>query len=239
MGDPRVPAGLGGKREHLVVVAPFFLDRREVTVADFRPTGLARKDSQGRLLDPYDGRSDPLSYCVYSDAPGAREALPLNCVSFELARAYCKKRGGDLPTEAQFEVAASARGTRLWPWGDDDARCEDAVASRGGPCGPDGGLDPSFPEPAGTGRLDRAGDIVDLGANLSEWTLDHFQLDDEPCWAPALLVDPVCGVPGRLADARSAKGGHFQSTPVEYAQIRREKSASNEEVGFRCAYPAR
>lgn len=255
MGDPRVTVdreSIGGAKEHLVVLAPYFLDAHEVTVGEMRASGLVARDSRGRVIDPVDDWDDDLGgTCIYTSEPGAYEGHPVTCVSWTLASKLCEARGGTLPTEAQLEYVASRRGTQLAPWGDRDPSCREAVVARGGP--PDGAAcdarDPltlgsrRLPSRAGTGTLDRvampAGEIVDLGANVREWTRDAFARDDEPCWRDALLRDPVCLDPARKE--RSTKGGDFAGVPVDYAQARRANDASFqlETVGFRCAYPGK
>lgn len=230
MGDPRVSvtdAAVAGAKEHLVVLSPYFLDEHEVTVAALRASGLAWIDSRGRGLDPVDDlRDDVGGRCDYSVASGPWDERPVDCVSWQLAQAYCRSKGGDLPTEAQLERVATARGTSLAPWGDRDPPCEEAAVSRGvskeqGGCS---AADPLalgarvIPERPGSGGRDRVGAFVDLGANLAEWARDAFEGDDGPCWSAALLFDPVCnGDPS----AHSTKGGDLLRVPVDFAPARR------------------
>lgn len=253
MGDPRVTVTSelqGGAAEHLVVLSPFFLDHHEVTIAELRASGVAVVDSRGRALDPIDDLRDGLGSCSYSVAPGPYDDRPVNCVSWNVAREYCRTKGGDLPTEAQLEIVASARGTRLFPWGDYEPSCTEAVTARNRLVSA-GGCDDRDPTslvtrlpaaPPGSGTVDRVGEIVDLGANLAEWTRDAFMKDASSCWAKALLVDPVCDVVN--APMRSTKGGDLVAEPLPFAQARRAWSAeervpSPPVVGFRCAYPGK
>jgi len=257
MGDPRVSVTeefMGGAAEHLVVLSPFFLDAKEVTVEALRASGLAEINSRGLALDPRDDTRDDLGgVCDYTSSAGAWEDRPVNCVSWQLARKFCQTRGGDLPTEAQTEFVASVRGTSLAPWGNREPTCKEAVIKKSIAIG-EGGCDPDplvvgariLPERAGSGSLDRvaqpSGVVLDLGANLSEWTRDAFAQDGDACWSGLLLRDPVCDPPG--AKRRSCKGSDLERTPVDYMPVRRACSAQDTRdqyanVGFRCAYPVK
>ncbi len=251
VGDPRVNVERGqvaGAREHLVVLSPYHLDAREVTVADLRASGLAVLDSRGRAIDPVDDMRDALAgRCDYTTAAGPHEALPVTCVSWELARRFCQARGGDLPTEAQLEAVATSRGSKLAPWGDRDPSCAEAsiglsLARSGGGCAD---VDPTaigsrtLPAAPGAGTADRVDlggvAIVDVGANVAEWTRDAFADDDGACWSGDVLRDPSCVDP---AARRSIKGADYLTLPPEYAPARRAGLPEGDaRVGFRCAYP--
>lgn len=258
MGDPRVTVdheGIGGAKEHLVVLSPFFLDATEVTVGAIRASGLATRDSRGRIVDPLDDWKDDLGgKCIYQDLSTALDENAVMCISWQLASRYCERKGGALPTEAQLEYVASARGTQLAPWGNRDPSCREAGIARGGP--PDFEVcnardlvtvgRRTLPSKPGTGARDRValpgGEILDLGANVAEWARDSFARDDEGCWNDALLHDPVCIDPAR--PERSVKGSDLSRAPVDYAQARRAFRADTvlmqyETVGFRCAYPGK
>lgn len=252
MGDPRVVTRRGltaGLREHIVVLRPFFMDAHEVTVAEMRASSLAAYNPRGRATDPLDDSENPsLSRCNFTSAAGAHEEEPVMCITWALARSFCQARGGDLPTEAQFEYVASRRGSRLWPWGETKPTCEQAFYARGevvdnGGCGADPfRTGPLFPARAGSGSLDGVplpgGVVVDLAANVAEYMRDAFQDDDEPCWTAPLLYDPVCMQAGRAAEARSARGGSIDDLTLPYVQVRKNAGASVGTMGFRCVYPA-
>jgi formylglycine-generating enzyme required for sulfatase activity len=129
MGNDRYlsPSTTRAGRARLVSLSPFFMDDREVTVAGYRASGGAAEVdvATGVYLGP--ALAD---YCAFT--PGAdpeRDPMPVNCVTFEGARAYCRKRGSDLPSEAQFEYAASKLGAEVFVWGRELPQCPDAVWS--------------------------------------------------------------------------------------------------------------
>lgn len=136
MGNPLVKGDdfVESDRQRLVVLSPYFLDTREVRVGELREwltTQPAAMDTVARRsLD----KADDHFFCTYTDDPDAdSETRPVNCVPWDVADAYCKARGGALPSEAQFEYAASELRSALFVWGADEAPlCEAAVWGRSG-----------------------------------------------------------------------------------------------------------
>jgi hypothetical protein len=97
-----------------VYLAPFWLDRTELSVASFA-------EQAGGLTTPsplpYDASVRP--WCTWQ-APddGFAGDRPINCVAWETAAQLCELRGGRLPSEAEWEHAGSGRGQgRRYPWG--------------------------------------------------------------------------------------------------------------------------
>jgi formylglycine-generating enzyme required for sulfatase activity len=241
MGTPRLGAvlGLEGTRQRIVSLRPFFLGRTEVTVGDFRaaPTG-AR---------PWT-RSKP--HCMFEETPDAfYDRMPMNCVNWHEARAYCIAVGRDLPTEAQFEYVAGGLRGYLFPWGDQPPTCRDAVYGRAGPipAAADDGVKECYglgegPQLPGSGALDRVrvngGEVLDLVGNLSEWVRDRYEPDDRNCWSPGVLFDPLCE-PGPI-DRRAYKGGEWTSGRLGMTAALRNgtaPTARSNGYGFRCARP--
>jgi sulfatase modifying factor 1 len=272
-GRPQVPGG--AQRDDtgaatLVVLAPFILDRTEVNVGQIRTWLLAGGEAE--TDDPFPFASfhteEVANTCAMPEDwnDGSRDLLPVNCISYELARSYCRSRpfdGSDLPTEAQLERAA-ARLDGLFPWGIDEPRCGDAVFGRGGGIRFTDGLpseclsvgESGGPLPVGSGARDQVpygtGDVRDLAGNLAELALDTWDPQLGPCWTPSLLRDPLCthAVPGE-APLRTTKGGHWASSAYElqtafrspvsdrFAPQLETNTRLGPMVGFRCARPAR
>jgi formylglycine-generating enzyme required for sulfatase activity len=94
-----------GNRPFRVYLDEFYIDRHEVTVAEYEA-----------CID--DG------WCIEPDFGGAcnwdrsdRRDHPVNCVDWYQARDYCEWAGKRLPTEAEWEKAARGTDGRAYPWG--------------------------------------------------------------------------------------------------------------------------
>jgi formylglycine-generating enzyme required for sulfatase activity len=148
---------------------------------------------------------------TWTDRPGANERLPINCVTFYEAFAFCAWDGARLPTEAEWNYAAAGGDEqRVYPWSRppsseeiDDTRAVFAQAW----VRPVGSK-----SPAGDGRWGHA----DLSGNVWEWTLDTAETADllptvgaQPCTPsgfPLPCVDCARQAPGGI---RALRGGGF------------------------------
>jgi formylglycine-generating enzyme required for sulfatase activity len=236
MGDPldATDGTLSADQERLVVISPFFVELQPHTVADFRHqiyTG-ALKQPVALILWDAANPGDQTYYCTGTvqatpdDPMDTHAKLPMNCLAWETASRFCQSYGRTLPTEAQMEFVASGRGLeRGYPWGDDSPGCADAIWGRGGrgfymlyssDCR---GIDePGGLTPSGAGARDRvvlaephdgsSRTVVDLGGNLSTWTLDKWSRQDEPFWsAPGVFHDPIADFDSVDGAGRSLRGG--------------------------------
>jgi formylglycine-generating enzyme required for sulfatase activity len=242
MGDPRLDTldarEADGTSERIVVLSPFYLDRAEVTVAAMRAARVARGVDDTGEANP----SRP--ECLYTAEPGKDDQRPVNCLSWQRARAFCTKVGKRLPSEAEYEVAAGARTSRPFPWGGDLPTCADAIHGGGSSC-----PETTRPAVAGSASRDRvafgSAVVVDLAGNLRELVADRFRRGDEACWGDGIFVDPVCERdPPETQVARSVRGGSYrdEGTLLRSAlrqRIEDERFAISELVGFRCARDAR
>jgi sulfatase modifying factor 1 len=235
----------------LVVLSPFWLDQTEVVVSAARKNGLTGAaawsgQTAGGIVD---------DFCTYSDPPTMRDALPVNCVTWSGAEAYCVRLGGHLPTEAQLEYTSGGASGQPYPWGHDLPGCSDAIWGRGGyglyveavpnTCRtstnfmqPMGG-----PEPPMHGALDVAqlpgGDVYDLAGNIYELALDGYQTVEGSCWSPSgVLRDPAC--PQQSSGVNVGRGGSWTAGGTYLEAGHRgsiDPSAQSADIGFRCAWP--
>jgi len=222
-----------------VHLSPFWLDRTEVTVGRYRTI---HSQLQGTPPALPDANNWQLSDCTWRGPDdNSNDAMPLNCVNWDTAREICQLLGGDLPTEAQWEHAASGRGQgRRFSWGDQPASCCVASLARGTQC-PDEGPEPSGSHPPescnGLGDVSRDG-VVDLGGSLAEFQRDSFRpYDDDECWAiDGIAFDPYCQVGDSSTFA--VRGGNYQSglgTALAALRMKYTQPSVNHTHGFRCA----
>jgi formylglycine-generating enzyme required for sulfatase activity len=137
-----------------VDVAAFFLARTETTGAQWRAAGGER------------GRA-------------AGDDHPIVEVSWDQARAWCEAAGLALPTEIQWEYAASGPDDHVFPWGDDAN--DHAVNARGTNAGDlwdETAPVASLPEGCSwCGAFDMAGNVSEWCRDA--WTADHASEPDD------------------------------------------------------------
>jgi formylglycine-generating enzyme required for sulfatase activity len=217
--------------ERIALIPPFRMDRYEVTVGRWRDAlargfvppvlelPLPQANDAPFPTDPAPSDIQSPAFCTYTTAPMGRETYPITCITWQLALAFCQFEGGLLPTESQWEYAASMAGRAFktaFPWGgpdDADPVCGQSVFGRGfdetldpeqrGAC-TSAGFGP-LPEAAaiyGTGHAPAGvtgnGDssvglgIADLGGNMNEYVLDTAYSLGSNCWMSQPLELPVC-----------------------------------------------
>jgi formylglycine-generating enzyme required for sulfatase activity len=108
MGPPQ--AVTMGKAPERVQVAPFFLDRTEVTVAEY----LACVRARGCTASKHQPGCN-------ATAKKPRLQHPMNCITKRQAERFCAAQGKRLPSAAEWEFAARGTDGRIYPWGNDAA----------------------------------------------------------------------------------------------------------------------
>jgi sulfatase modifying factor 1 len=162
---------------------------------------------------------------TWTDATGANEDLPVDCLSWYEAYAFCIWDGGFLPTEAEWNfVAAGGDEQRVYPWSSppSSTTIDCTFANFMGcktPPGPDNGLENVM----GEGKFGTDG----LAGNVAEWVLDADGPYPMPCNDCANLTGPG-GV---------VRGGDFLSPASALVTSARATptSLNRNRFGARCA----
>lgn len=177
---------------------PFWMDIYEVTNADFGGVGCS--------------------------AISGEPDQPRNCVTWQAARDHCERRGGALPTEAQWVLAASGPSQWRFPWGDTYVVGNAVIGA---------------PQPDAVGSVPDGRSWVgvhDLEGNVWEWTATLYSATAFP--------DPYVLSDGRNDTRRTdlprvVRGGAYTSA-FNISGSGRATYMPNEtlnDVGFRCVLP--
>jgi len=221
---PWVAQAIGSEApQHKVTITRgFWIDRTEVTNASFA----AFVDAGGYTAPAY--WSDAGRAWLARQPSGARPAAckgsrpddPRRCVTWFEAEAYAHWRGGRLPTEAEWELAARGPKSTRYPWGDafDATRCNVVGATGPVPAG-------SYPQGASwVGAQDMAG-------NAMEWVADWL---DRGYYAHSPAEDPKGPAEGTI---KVEKGGWWGSNLFvarsAYRHYEDPPDYGDEHIGFR------
>jgi formylglycine-generating enzyme required for sulfatase activity len=176
--------------------------------------------SQARALRVASFRVDAFEVTRGLWEPGCDDPLgAASGMTRERAAGFCEARGGRLPTEDEWMVAALSASSppRRYPWGDTGAVCRRAAwGLEDGPCA----VGATGPDTVGThADGDTPLGLHDLAGNVAEW------------------VQPDPSHP----DLAVAKGGSWRTTLASdmrvWARLELRQGAAGTHIGFRCAYP--
>lgn len=215
-----------------VRVSSFLLDRLEVSNARYAECVEAGECQRQMHFPGYMGATQPAVAMRWVDAD-----------------AYCRWRGGRLPTEAEWERAARGPGSGLYPWGDDPGQgCEHAVVltREGRGCGGE------VTQPVGSRPAGPYG-LYDMAGNVWEWVSDHhafcYRGCPRECGAACEGLDPQgpCGdahaeCPASLGHRTVRGGSWWYRIDRATTTARRGVPGANpnpHRFGFRCARDAR
>jgi formylglycine-generating enzyme required for sulfatase activity len=209
MGSASGWAPINERPAHPATVVPFWIDRTEVTVGAYRAcvdAGACARPERASSTCTFDG----------DDAE-----LPVSCVHWRDADAYCRFAGKRLPTEAEWEYAARGQNALPFPWGNAPA-CTNAVVLLNVQSGKGCALHPARvgTHPAGASVFG----VQDMSGNVEEWTSDWY--------AEMVGPSPRAGV------AHVLRGGGWLSTAAMSRTTSRDWGSALEagpNVGMRCA----
>jgi formylglycine-generating enzyme required for sulfatase activity len=196
---------------HAVTVAPFWIDRTEVSVGAYRAcveSHACARPARSSATCTYD--LDDLE-------------LPVSCVRWQDADSYCLNAGKRLPTESEWEFAARGIHGARYPWGGYATSCAFAVTLlREG----SGKLCVKRPAHVGSHPMGAsAWGVLDLSGNVEEWTADWY-------------AETYAGTSPRAGASHTLRGGGWLSSPSGARTTSRDWGSSLEagpNVGFRCA----
>ncbi len=214
MGTNNPKAPPNERPQRVVTVGAFWLDRTEVTVGAYRACVEAKRCERPQVQS---------MSCTY-DLGDAE--LPVSCVRWSDAEAFCKSAQKRLPKEAEWEFAARGPEGYAYPWGNRSPDCKLANTlireTSGRAC-------QGRPWRVGTAPANASKHgVLDLGGNVEEWTADWYT---ERVGALA----PLAGA------SHTLRGGGWQSTPGRSRGSTRDWGSALESgpnVGFRCARDA-
>ncbi len=186
---------------HKVRLDSYHIDTHEVTNADY-------------LKCFEDGECGPNA--LHGDRPQEfnQPGQPVVFVTWEDANAFCKWRGGRLPSEAEWERAAQ---------GDNPGEAHFGEKYKEGKPRKVSGRNPS------------SNGLYDMMGNVNEWTLDWYG----PLKTEGVTINPVGPVSGK---DKVVRGGSWNS-PSHYLRtsdrVLRSPELRYSDVGFRCVTPSK
>ncbi|MFH1571856.1 MAG: SUMF1/EgtB/PvdO family nonheme iron enzyme [Gemmatimonadota bacterium] len=221
---------------HRVSLSAYYLDRTEVTNAQYRRF---LKDIEGGDRSRYahpDQPADADYLQRYVTAELLGDDQPAVGVNWFDAYAYCRWAGKRLPTEAEWEHAARGSGEeyRTYPWGNEppdgqgiwwaNYRPESGADQDGFRSSAPVGAFPDGVSPFG---------ILDLAGNAEEWVQDWYSVNYYR------LSDGAQDPPGPAAGTkRVIKGGSYEAPAWHIRTASRfwgRPGDNGPRIGFRCA----
>jgi sulfatase modifying factor 1 len=205
---------LGEAPEHEIELSTYWIDKLEVTTADY----LQCSDSES-----CSAAATSSSLC---NAAGGPSDHPINCVTWDQAASYCLAQNKRLPTEAEWEKAARGTDKRRFPWGDEEPTAlrlnlTEATAPVG-----------STPDGASVYG------VQDMSGNVLEWTADWFEIDyynQRPT-----TIDPP-GPPTSAQNLRTIRSSPYGNKIFDSKALTttvrsgRAPAQFDPTIGFRCA----
>jgi len=175
--------------------------------------------------------------------PGVNDSHPARAVSFWEAWYYCRWVGKDLPTEAEWELAAKGTSDRLYPWGNIEPDSQNVFCNYGGSKPEEDGYEYTAPVSAFAKGRSPFG-AYNMSGNVWEWCKDNYDATiysvadfargkDKKSELDRQMTNPKGPAFG---DARVIRGGAFTSNIYNCRTTARQASRPNfhgMNIGFR------
>jgi formylglycine-generating enzyme required for sulfatase activity len=198
--------------EHEVRLDAYFIDQYEVSNANIRDCVNVGVCEQPVLTNAFTRQN-------YFNDP-TYDNYPVIGVRWTHANAYCQWAGKRLPTEAEWEYAASGPDNFTWPWGN---QFDPALSAAGSPDTQPVDAFPDGVSPFG---------IFNMAGNVNEWVQDTY---DPNFYANSPAENPLNEAPGN----RIYRGGSFANEDGSFYTTSRRYNKTisyfDVDLGFRCA----
>jgi sulfatase modifying factor 1 len=242
MGDAFNEGNISERPVHKVYLDAFYIDKYEVTNAEYRKfvQATGHKEPEGAIyVNGSWVRGKP-----WQDENYNSDNQPVVCVSWNDAKAYADWAGKRLPTEAEWEKAARGGLTgKKYVWGD-----EWPTSSKAGNISDTstkkifkdwdlafiGGYDDGYAYTAPVGKFTPNGyGLYDMSGNVWEWCADWY---DPGYYAKSPKSNPKGPSSGEL---RVFRGGSWCYTDADNLRVATrgfdlDPSYNDDSVGFRC-----
>lgn len=220
-----------------VTVSSFYMDRFEVTNAEYRKflSSLSGQAKQERRPDStaWEEAASRANWETYFHG-SEREEYPVVAVTWQDAKEYCEWDGKRLPTEAEWEYGARAgRVGGIYPWAGFSPRDTQGRYLANYNPGRNGQAADgyAFTAPVGSYPPNQWG-LHDVAGNVAEWVEDAYT----PTYSQLSGLDPVNRDPEE--NRRVVRGGSWSSSAFEIGVGVRNyqpKDEGSARIGFRCA----
>jgi sulfatase modifying factor 1 len=201
---------------HAVEIRPFAIDRTEVTNRAFLNFVIRHPEWRKERIPASEHNGDYLRIWVDGRYPQGDDNLPVTFITWAAASDFCQASGKRLPTEAEWEYAASGGKAIEFPWG--EAMPDGAIANWSATGLHKPARVASFPP--------TAGGLYDMAGNVWEFVADRWS-------------DDYASAPRQLSpERRVIRGGSFDAAAINLRVHYRDShpaSGAGPHVGFRCA----